>query len=129
MHVQAQQTYQDAIAAGQSAFLLEESDAAGDVFECYVGNLPPHTDAEICFAYVTELGIEARDGAAKFVYPAVLGARYQPTGKVGGVGHLLGDQCSRGRCRVFLFLFLKEHFLSFSHSSVTNDSLLKDSNV
>ena len=76
-HPQALETYQDAIAAGHSAFLLEESDASGDVFECHVGNLPPHTDAEICFSYVVELAVEAKDGAVKFVYPAVLGGRYQ----------------------------------------------------
>ena len=33
--------------AGQSAFLLEESDETADVFQCRVGNLPPDTEATI----------------------------------------------------------------------------------
>ena len=72
---QAQQTYKDALAAGQSAFLLQESDASSDVFECMVGNLPPNTRVTITLAYVGELSLEG-DGAVKFVYPAVLGQRF-----------------------------------------------------
>ncbi len=45
--LQAEQTYQDAVEAGQSAFLLEESDETADVFQCRVGNLPPDTEATI----------------------------------------------------------------------------------
>ena len=33
--------------AGQSAFLLEESDETADVFQCRIGNLPPDTEATI----------------------------------------------------------------------------------
>ena len=33
--------------AGQSAFLLEESNETADVFQCRVGNLPPDTEATI----------------------------------------------------------------------------------
>ena len=75
VNLQAQQTYQDAIAAGQSAFLLQESDASSDVFECMVGNLPPQSSVKVTLAYVGELSLEG-DGAVKFVYPAVLGQRY-----------------------------------------------------
>ncbi len=61
--------------SGQTAFLLKESSASGDVFECSVGNLPPGAEALIRFAYVTELLVEG-DGAVRFTYPAVLGDRY-----------------------------------------------------
>ena len=75
LSIQAEQTYRDALAANQSAFLMKESDASRDVFECSVGNLPPQTDAVIRFAYVIELTLEG-DGAVKFTYPAVLSNRY-----------------------------------------------------
>ena len=73
--MKAQQTYTDAIEAGESAFLMEEDDEAGDVFECKVGNLPPHTQVEITFAYVQELEF-SKKGEVEFVYPCILPERY-----------------------------------------------------
>ena len=73
--VQAQETYKDAVAAGQSAFLMEEDDEAGDVFECKVGNLPPHTQAQITFCYVTQLDFNT-SGQVQFIYPCILRDRY-----------------------------------------------------
>ncbi|XP_019630404.1 PREDICTED: von Willebrand factor A domain-containing protein 5A-like [Branchiostoma belcheri] len=71
----AREEYDDAIASGEGAFLLEEDDRAGDVFKCSVGNLPPKTSATVRLSYVSELPVEA-DSSLKFVLPTVLNPRY-----------------------------------------------------
>ena len=76
-HCQAQETYDDAVQAGHSAFLLEQTSESSDVFRCRVGNLPGETEATIHFSYVKELDIEV-DGAVKFTVPAVLNPRFNP---------------------------------------------------
>ncbi|XP_029436851.1 von Willebrand factor A domain-containing protein 5A-like isoform X2 [Rhinatrema bivittatum] len=73
----AHQTYEDALAQGQEAFLLEEDESSGDIFSCSVGNLPPGQEAAVTLAFVRELPVEA-DGAVRFVLPAVLNPRYTP---------------------------------------------------
>jgi len=75
---QAKQTYNDAIEAGQSAFLLAESDQSRDVFKCDVGNLPPKSTALVRLYYVTELDIQA-NGALLYVFPVTLFERYELT--------------------------------------------------
>ena len=74
--LQARETYDDAIASGRAAFLMEESQTSGDIFECLVGNLPPHQDAVVTFAYVIELELEV-DGGVCFQLPSVIKPRYQ----------------------------------------------------
>ncbi|XP_029436856.1 von Willebrand factor A domain-containing protein 5A-like isoform X2 [Rhinatrema bivittatum] len=74
---EAHQTYEDALAQGQEAFLLEEDESSGDIFSCSVGNLPPGQEAGVTLAFVRELPVEA-DGAVRFVLPAVLNPRYTP---------------------------------------------------
>ncbi|XP_038610447.1 von Willebrand factor A domain-containing protein 5A-like [Tachyglossus aculeatus] len=76
---QAQMSYEDAVAQGQEAFLLERDPSSGDVFSCSVGNLPPGQEAKLSVSYVQELPLEP-DGATRFVLPAVLNPRYVPTG-------------------------------------------------
>ena len=79
--LQARETYDDAITSGRAAFLMEESQTSGDIFECLVGNLPPHQDAVVTFAYVIELELEV-DGGVCFQLPSVIKPRYQhDTGK------------------------------------------------
>ena len=74
--LQARETYDDAIASGRAAFLMEESQTSGDIFECLVGNLPPHRDAWVTFAYVIGLELEV-DGGVCFQLPSVIKPRYQ----------------------------------------------------
>ncbi|XP_028931350.1 von Willebrand factor A domain-containing protein 5A-like [Ornithorhynchus anatinus] len=76
---QAQTNYEDAVAQGQEAFLLERDSSSGDVFSCSVGHLPPGQEAKLSMSYVQELPLEA-DGAVRFVLPAVLNPRYVPAG-------------------------------------------------
>ncbi|XP_028930462.1 von Willebrand factor A domain-containing protein 5A-like [Ornithorhynchus anatinus] len=76
---QAQMSYEDALAHGQEAFLLEQDPSSGDIFSCSVGHLPPGQEAKLSMSYVKELPLEA-DGAVRFVLPAVLNPRYVPAG-------------------------------------------------
>ncbi|CAM2102617.1 unnamed protein product [Caretta caretta] len=76
---QAQELYGDALAGGQSSFLLQQEGAAGDIFSCSLGNLPPGEEAALTLRYVCELPLEP-DGAARYVLPAVLCPRYTPDG-------------------------------------------------
>uniref|UniRef100_A0A3B1J9P5 von Willebrand factor A domain containing 5A n=1 Tax=Astyanax mexicanus TaxID=7994 RepID=A0A3B1J9P5_ASTMX len=75
----AKDEYDDAIASGQQAFLLEESDESEDVFKLSVGSLPPGQSAAVTFIYVTELSVQA-DHSLRFCLPAVLNPRYSPPG-------------------------------------------------
>ena len=52
----AQETYDDAIASGQSAFLMESE--REDVFTVTIGNLPPKEKAAVSITLVMELPIE-----------------------------------------------------------------------
>ncbi|XP_026517550.1 von Willebrand factor A domain-containing protein 5A-like, partial [Terrapene carolina triunguis] len=74
---QAQELYGDALAGGQSSFLLQQEGAGGDVFSCSLGNLPPGEEAVLTLRYVCELPLEP-DGAARYVLPTVLRPRYTP---------------------------------------------------
>ena len=56
---------------------MEEKGDAGDIFECTVGNLPAHAQAEVTFTYVTQCHFQ--DDVATFVYPCVLAPRYSPS--------------------------------------------------
>ncbi|XP_043351505.1 von Willebrand factor A domain-containing protein 5A isoform X4 [Dermochelys coriacea] len=76
---QAQELYGDALAGGQSSFLLQQEGAGGDVFSCSLGNLPPGEEAALTLRYVCELPLEP-DGAARYMLPAVLRPRYTPDG-------------------------------------------------
>jgi len=60
-----------------TAMLLKEDDASGDVFQCMLGNLPPHTEAQLKVSYVVEL-LQGSDGKVPFVLPTVLNPRYSP---------------------------------------------------
>ncbi|XP_036432421.1 von Willebrand factor A domain-containing protein 5A-like [Colossoma macropomum] len=80
----AREEYDDAIASGDQAFLLEESDESEDVFRLSVGSLPPGQSAAVTFIYVTELSVQA-DHALRFCLPAVLNPRYTPPGTGGGI--------------------------------------------
>ena len=71
----AKLTYEDGAERGFTAMLLKEDDSAGDIFQCYLGNLPPKTNAKLSFAYALELPQEP-DGRIRFTLPTVLNPRY-----------------------------------------------------
>ncbi|CAM4559184.1 unnamed protein product [Lepidochelys kempii] len=83
---QAQELYGDALAGGQSSFLLQQEEAGGNVFSCSLGNLPPGEEAMLTLSYTYELLLE-HDGAARYVLPTVLHPRYTPHGVGWGEHH------------------------------------------
>ncbi|CAM4558287.1 unnamed protein product, partial [Lepidochelys kempii] len=75
----AQELHGDALAGGQSSFLLQQEEAGGDMFSCSLGNLSPGEEAMLTLSYTYELLLE-HDGAARYVLPTVLHPRYTPHG-------------------------------------------------
>jgi Ca-activated chloride channel family protein len=79
--------YDDAIAAGHGAFLLDEE--RPDVFTASIGNLAPGSTVSIELAYVTELPIEG--DAVRFTLPTTVSPRYAPAEDRVGVGRPQAD--------------------------------------
>ena len=74
--------YDDAIADGHGAFLLDEE--RPDVFQASIGNLPPGKEVLVRLTYVTELSIDG--GRARFSIPTTVSPRYAPAQDQIGVG-------------------------------------------
>ena len=77
---QAFEMYDDAMARGDGAMLLDEE--RPDVFVASVGNLPPGKEVLLRVVYVTEL--QADDAGLRFTVPTTVSPRYAPpTDRVG----------------------------------------------
>ena len=76
------ETYDDALQAGNGAYLLDEERA--DVFQASVGNLLPGAEALLRITYVTELGVA--DGLLRFAIPTTVSPRYAPANDRVGIG-------------------------------------------
>jgi hypothetical protein len=74
--------YDDAIAEGHGAFLLDEE--RPDVFQASIGNLLPGREAVVKVTYVAELTVT--DGRLRFVVPTTVSPRYAPAEDQTGVG-------------------------------------------
>ncbi len=74
--------YDDAMADGHGAFLLDEE--RPDVFQASIGNLPPGKEVLVRLTYVTELSIDG--GRARFSIPTTVSPRYAPAQDHTGVG-------------------------------------------
>ncbi len=74
--------YDDAMADGHGAFLLDEE--RPDVFQASIGNLPPGKEVLVRLTYVTELSIDG--GRARFSIPTTVSPRYAPAPDRAGVG-------------------------------------------
>jgi len=79
---EAFEAYDDAIAAGHGAFLLDEE--RPDVFTASVGNLAPGTEVEIEVTYVAELPFEGE--SIRFMLPTTVSPRYAPPEDRVGIG-------------------------------------------
>ena len=80
-------TYDDAMAAGHGAFLLDEE--RPDVFTASIGNLPPGAEAQIELTYVSELTCEG--DSIRFTLPTTVSPRYAPAEDQGGIGRAPAD--------------------------------------
>jgi Ca-activated chloride channel family protein len=75
-------TYDDALAEGHGAFLLDEE--RPDIFSASVGSILPGSDVQLELTYVTELLFEG--DAVRFTLPTTVAPRYAPAEDRGGVG-------------------------------------------
>jgi Ca-activated chloride channel family protein len=74
--------FDDAIAAGHGAFLLDEE--RPDVFRASIGNLAPGAEVQIELTYVAELPID--DDSIRFTLPTTVSPRYAPREDRVGIG-------------------------------------------
>lgn len=79
--------YDDAMAAGHGAYLLDEERA--DVFTVSVGNLPPGKEAFIRITTVAEMPSDGDD--IRFTLPTTVSPRYAPEADRKGVGQSAAD--------------------------------------
>jgi Ca-activated chloride channel family protein len=71
---QAAATYDDAISAGQGAYLLEQQ--TDEIFRLSIGNLEPAMEVTVNIHYVTELQNE--DDGVRFMLPTTIAPKYTP---------------------------------------------------
>lgn len=74
--------YDDAMAHGHGAFLLDEE--RPDVFQASIGNLPPGKEVLVRITYVSELTIDG--GRVRFTIPTTVSPRYAPAEDRTGIG-------------------------------------------
>ena len=75
-------TYDDALAAGHGAYLLDQE--RPDVFTASIGNVPPGKEVLVKVTYVAELSLEA--DVLRFAIPTTVSPRYAPADDQKGVG-------------------------------------------
>jgi hypothetical protein len=84
------ETYDEAVAAGHGAYLLDEE--RPDVFTASVGNLPPGKEAVLRLTTVSELSLEG--DAIRFTLPTTIAPRYAPAEDLKGVGESEAERVS-----------------------------------
>ncbi|VBB73411.1 Putative protein of unknown function [Podospora comata] len=73
---EARQTYDDAVAQGQVAGLLEQSFEASDVFTTTIGNIPADASLKVEITYLGELKHDAQVDGIRFTIPTSIAPRY-----------------------------------------------------
>jgi hypothetical protein len=76
---QARHTYQEAVAKGSSAGLLEQLTEASDVFTTTIGNVPAQGKVIIKIVYIGELRHDAELNGTRFTIPSSIAPRYGAT--------------------------------------------------
>jgi len=84
------ETYDEALAAGHGAYLLDEE--RPDVFTASVGNLPPGREAVLRITTVSELPLEG--DSIRFTLPTTIAPRYAPAEDRKGVGESEAERVS-----------------------------------
>ena len=87
---QAFEEYDEALARGHGAYLLDEERA--DIFTVSVGNLPPGKEAVLRLTTVSELPLEG--DAIRFTLPTTIAPRYAPATDRKGVGETEAERVS-----------------------------------
>jgi len=89
---EAEQIYRDARAQGKVASLLTQE--RPNVFTQKVANIEPGRDIDVDITYFHTLTHD--DGWMEFVFPMVVGPRFNPPGTSGGIGAAPRTQARRG---------------------------------
>lgn len=80
----ARKSYNDAVARGETAGLLEQLPEASDVFSTKLGNIPTGETVHVELTYVGELKYDAEANGIRFTIPMIIAPRYgsQPRSSV-----------------------------------------------
>ncbi|KAB5559754.1 von Willebrand factor type A domain-containing protein [Coniochaeta sp. 2T2.1] len=73
---EARKTYDDAVAKGETAGLLEQLPDASDVFTTTVGNVPGGAEIKVDITYLGELQHDAEVDGVRFTIPTSIAPRY-----------------------------------------------------
>ncbi|KAI1625368.1 von Willebrand factor type A domain-containing protein [Exophiala viscosa] len=73
---QAKAEYQEAVARGETAGLLEQLSEASDVFTTSLGNIPPMEKVLVEIVYLGELKYDAEMDGSRFTIPTSIAPRY-----------------------------------------------------
>ncbi|KAB5546956.1 von Willebrand factor type A domain-containing protein [Coniochaeta sp. 2T2.1] len=73
---EARKTYDDAVAKGETAGLLEQLPDASDVFTTTVGNVPGGAEIKVDITYLGELKHDAEVDGVRFTIPTSIAPRY-----------------------------------------------------
>lgn len=79
---EAKKTYDDAVAQGQTAGLLEQSFSASDVFSTSLGNIPASAKIKVDITYLGELKHDAEIDGIRYTIPTMIAPRYGSNPKV-----------------------------------------------
>ncbi|KAL8742975.1 MAG: hypothetical protein Q9190_004621 [Brigantiaea leucoxantha] len=72
----AKETYEKAVARGETAGLLEQLLQASDVFSTYLGNIPAQGEVVVEITYIGELKHDAEADGIRFTIPTGIAPRY-----------------------------------------------------
>ncbi|KAK6386280.1 hypothetical protein LTS17_001855 [Exophiala oligosperma] len=75
---QAKVEYEEAVARGETAGLLQQLPEASDVFTTTIGNVPPNEKIYVEIVYLGELKYDAETGGSRFTIPTTIAPRYGP---------------------------------------------------
>jgi hypothetical protein len=73
---QAKVDYQEAVARGETAGLLQQLPEASDVFTTSIGNVPPKEKIHVEIVYLGELKHDAETDGSRFTIPTIIAPRY-----------------------------------------------------
>ncbi len=84
----ARETYDQAVARGETAGILEQLPEASDVFSTRLGNIPASATVHVELTYIGELKHDAEANGIRFTLPTAIAPRYgtQPPGPRGPGG-------------------------------------------
>ncbi|GAA51674.1 von Willebrand factor A domain-containing protein 5A [Clonorchis sinensis] len=82
---EAKTTYEEAVAKGHTAFIMEQDEKCEDIFRMSIGQIPVNGTVFITLRYVGQLAVDTSCGdginssRAIFTLPSVINPRYTPT--------------------------------------------------